>query len=63
MTVITYGITASQLLDVEAMVAHWRAFVKLEPVRSIDEAQAFNDLDEQADRVAVVCREVRRQGS
>lgn len=56
-------ITVSQLQEIELLVAYWRAFKTLRPVSSIDEAEAYVDLDEQADRVAGVCREVRRMGS
>lgn len=57
------AISVSQVQEIELLVAHWRAFKMLRPVSSIDEAEAYNELDEQADRVAGIVREVRKLGS
>jgi hypothetical protein len=59
----TLAISVSQLQDLEALVAKWWAYKAIVPVMTIEAAEAFNELDDQARRAEKAIREVRGFGS
>jgi predicted xylose isomerase-like sugar epimerase len=59
----TLAISVSQLQDLEALVAKWWAYKAIVPVMTIEAAEAFNELDDQARKAEKVIREVRGAGS
>ena len=59
---IQFGISPAQIHEVETLVAcvhaHHRAHIVV-----AQEGEAEADMEDQADRVELVCKEIRKQGS
>jgi len=62
MIAIQYGISTPQIQEVETLVATVHAYHRAH-ILVKDEGEAEADMEDQADRVEAVCKEIRRQGS